>query len=74
MAYSIKTHNGGWAVFADWYGAERPVAGGAGTSLLTAFDLRDDLELQDAEAESEAAAWWLRQDVSPNGTQAVWYG
>ena len=34
----IKTHNGGWAVFADWFsgpssGKERVVFGGVGTGI-----------------------------------------
>lgn len=28
----IGTHNGGWAVFAEWYGEWRPVWGGRGVS------------------------------------------
>jgi len=36
----IKTHNGGWAVFARWLGAELPVFGGAGTSIWECINYR----------------------------------
>jgi hypothetical protein len=30
---AIRTHNGGWGVFADWFGEVRCVFGGSGTSI-----------------------------------------
>ena len=29
----VRTHNGGWAVFAEWHGEVRVVYGGAGVSI-----------------------------------------
>lgn len=37
----IRTHNGGWAVFALWLGEMRPVFGGAGVSMWEAIAWRE---------------------------------
>jgi hypothetical protein len=39
----IRTHQGGWAVFAVWFGKERPVYGGSGTSIEDCLEWRATL-------------------------------
>lgn len=37
---TIKTHDGGWVVLAQWHGAERIVFGGRGTSIGECIEWR----------------------------------
>lgn len=39
---TVRTHNGGWAVFANWLGAERPVYGGRGVSVWACIAWRKE--------------------------------
>ena len=41
MKMTIRTHQGGWAVFAQWLGKERPVFGGKGTSVHACIDWKE---------------------------------
>jgi hypothetical protein len=42
--------------------------------LLCYRPVDEETAWAELEAEGEASAWWLFQDVSPSGSQAIWYG